>query len=136
MARDLLQTAELACFDALLSATAWTAPAFQHLFTPEHRGLLLVALKCLGTIVGDQVSEALNGVRELPFNGTQASAPDRQRAGSTGGGQPQEQSEASNPVDKAAQEAAQLELSVPNASTGDIEPPSSRDPSSATPNES
>lgn len=135
VARDLLQTAELACFDALLGATAWTAPAFQHLFTPEHRGLLLVALKCLGAIAGDQVSEALNGVRELPFNGTQASAPDRQQAGSAGGGQPRERNEASNPADEAAQEAAQLELSVPNASTGEAEPPSSRDPLSATPNE-
>lgn len=51
MARDLLQTTELLCFDALLGDTAWRAPAFEHLFTTEHQGLVRVALRCLAKLV-------------------------------------------------------------------------------------
>jgi hypothetical protein len=77
VARDMLQTAELVCFDALLGDTAWKAPAFAHLFTPEHRGLLLVAMRSLTRIAGSQVVEALRALPELPFNSRYGQVPDR-----------------------------------------------------------
>ena len=67
VARELLQTAELACFDALLGGRAWQSPAFEHLFTPEHRGLLLVALRCLKAVGGKLVAEPLQQINHLPF---------------------------------------------------------------------
>lgn len=77
IARDLLQTAELACFDALLGDTSWKAPAFAHLFTPEHRGLILVALRSLTRIAGSQVADPLRELSELPFNNQYGQFPDR-----------------------------------------------------------
>jgi hypothetical protein len=40
-------------------------PAFAHLFTAEHKGLLLVALRCLGRIAGPQVADALHELSAL-----------------------------------------------------------------------
>ncbi|MFF9870098.1 hypothetical protein ACF1G0_32755 [Streptomyces sp. NPDC013953] len=77
VARDLLQTAELVCFDALLGDGAWKEKAFAHLFTTEHKGLLLVALRCLSRIAGDQVAMPLRGIQNLPFEGSAGLVPDR-----------------------------------------------------------
>ncbi|WP_146617455.1 hypothetical protein [Arthrobacter globiformis] len=62
VARELLQTAELVCFDAALGGDAWKAPAFAHLFSTEHHGLMSVALRCLGTIAGRHVSGHLDHI--------------------------------------------------------------------------
>jgi len=77
IARDLLQAAELACFEALLGGDAWRSPAFAHLFTAEHKGLLLVALRCLGRIAGPQVADALHELSALQFPGGDSRVPDR-----------------------------------------------------------
>lgn len=75
VARDLLQTAELACFDSLLGGSAWEADAFAHLFSAEHKGLILVAVRCLGRVAGHEVADALSGLRHLPTRGNEV--PDR-----------------------------------------------------------
>jgi hypothetical protein len=62
VARDLLQTAELLCFDALVGGSAWRAPAFARLFTTEHQGLLLVATRCLRSVAGDQIASVLEPI--------------------------------------------------------------------------
>ncbi|WP_157519605.1 hypothetical protein [Modestobacter sp. Leaf380] len=62
VSRSLLQSVELACFEALVGGPAWMEPAFAHLFTVEHRGLLLVAVRCLRSVAGDQV---VNGVKDI-----------------------------------------------------------------------
>ncbi len=77
VARDLLQTVELACFDALLGDRAWQEPAFAHLFTPEHKGLLLVAQRCLTRVAGNQVAEPLDALADLSFGQAGAAVPDR-----------------------------------------------------------
>lgn len=80
ISRDLLQTAELVCFDALLDDQNWQAPAFSHLFTAEHRGLLLVALRCLARVAGAQASAPLRELSDLPFNGPASGVPDRHQS--------------------------------------------------------
>jgi hypothetical protein len=90
VSRDLLQSAELACFDFLLGGDAWSSEAFHHLFTPEHKGLLLVALRSLGSIAGDQVKAALQRLNELRTFST-GEIPDRRsqsRDQLTAGAQP------------------------------------------------
>lgn len=82
IARDLLQTAELACFDALVGGNAWKAPAFDHLFTPEHRNLLLIAVRMLGEIAGEAIGERLGDLGSMPFDRVAPSLPDRSRAAS------------------------------------------------------
>ncbi|MDG9687730.1 hypothetical protein QC334_34240 [Streptomyces sp. DH18] len=77
VARDLLQVAELACFDALLGDSAWKAKSFAHLFTLEHKGLLLVGLRCLSRIAGDQVASVLRRLADLPFEARSGLVPDR-----------------------------------------------------------
>lgn len=62
VAREILQTAELVCFDAALGDAAWTAPAFAHLLTMEHHGLLSVALRCLSSVAGVHVSSHLQSI--------------------------------------------------------------------------
>lgn len=68
VARDIAQTAELVCFDALVGDNAWRARAFDHLFTPEHRQLLLTSIKALEALCGRQVAVELAGVSDLPFD--------------------------------------------------------------------
>lgn len=80
IARDLLQTTELACFEVLLGGEAWKEPAFGHLFTAEHKGLLLVALRCLTSIAGAQVGDSLAGLHNLNVFGGQIGVPDRSAA--------------------------------------------------------
>ena len=77
VSRDLLQTAELVCFDALLGDKNWRSDAFAHLFTAEHRGLLLVALRCLGRVGGTHVSAPLRELAEVPFDGPSGVPVDR-----------------------------------------------------------
>lgn len=77
IARDLLQTAELACFDALLGDAAYTNRAFDHLFTPEHRHLLVAAVRTLADVAGGHLSDALSGVDELRFDRASPALPDR-----------------------------------------------------------
>lgn len=77
IARDLLQTTELACFEVLLGGKAWKEPAFGHLFTAEHKGLLLVALRCLTRIAGEQVGGYLSGLHDLSVFSGQVGVPDR-----------------------------------------------------------
>jgi hypothetical protein len=77
IARDLGQTTELACFEALVGGTAWKASAFDHLFTPEHRNLLLVAVGMLREVSGAQVADRLATLASLPFDRHAPSLPDR-----------------------------------------------------------
>lgn len=67
VARQLLQTAELVCFEALLGSNAWKESAFAHLFTPEHRSLLLVAVRSLEHIAGVSVAQPLKSISHLTF---------------------------------------------------------------------
>lgn len=78
--RDLLQTTEMACFEVLLGGEAWKSPAFGHLFTAEHKGLLLVALRCLSRVAGTQVAEYLSGLQDLKVFAGQVGVPDRSAA--------------------------------------------------------
>lgn len=80
VARELLQTAELACFEAILGGSAWKAPAFAHLFTAEHRGLLLVSLRCLRQVGGEQVALPLERLVDLPFHAGLGQLADRHSA--------------------------------------------------------
>jgi hypothetical protein len=67
IARQMLQTIELAVFEALTGGTAHEAPAFDHLFTPEHRYLFNVAHRCLGDIAGAAVADSLSAAMDLNF---------------------------------------------------------------------
>lgn len=81
VSRDLLQTAELACFEYLLGGTAWQSPAFAHLLSAEHRGLLLVALRVTARIAGQQVADALSALQHMPV--TAVAVPDRRGTNGT-----------------------------------------------------
>jgi hypothetical protein len=81
IARDLPQTAELACFDALLGDSAHLSSAFDHLFTAEHRGLLRVAVRTLKAIIGGDLADRIgNGLASLDFDRTAPTLPDRRSA--------------------------------------------------------
>jgi hypothetical protein len=85
IARELPQTAELACFDALLGDTAYQSPAFDHLFTVEHRQLLRVSVRTLKAIVGADLADRLGtGFAEISFDRTRPALPERRVASSTG----------------------------------------------------
>jgi hypothetical protein len=77
VARELLQTAELVCFDAALGGDAWNAPAFAHLMSTEHHGLMAVALRCLGSIAGRHVSSHLDLIGSYRSTRTNESVIDR-----------------------------------------------------------
>ncbi|MGA5304612.1 hypothetical protein ACPCHT_32205 [Nucisporomicrobium flavum] len=77
IARDLVQTAELACFDALCGDTAYAEPAFDHLFTPEHRYLLIASAKVLREITGDQLADAIGEIGNMNFRRAAPAVPDR-----------------------------------------------------------
>lgn len=83
VARDLLQTAELLCFDALVGGSGWRAPAFVRLFTAEHQGLLLVATRCLRSIVGEQIASALDPIAAFFATVAPATVPDRRSSPQT-----------------------------------------------------
>ena len=73
----MLQTTELAVFEALVGGHAYEAKAFDHLFSPEHHYLLNVALKCLADIAGNAVADELNATLELNFERSRPEATDR-----------------------------------------------------------
>lgn len=77
VARDLLQSTELLCFDALVGGSAWRAPAFTRLFTAEHQGLLLVAIRCLRSVAGAHVASAVNPIAGYFAAVSTATVPDR-----------------------------------------------------------
>jgi hypothetical protein len=77
VARELLQTAELACFDAMLGDSGWKASAFDHLFTPEHRHLLQVATRLLESIAGKGLAGALAPLERLDFDRSGQGVPER-----------------------------------------------------------
>lgn len=77
VSRELLQTTELLCFDALLGDSAWKSPAFQHLLTPEHHGLVLVALRCLSKVGGEKVASHLNLLNSLVMSSSGRPVVDR-----------------------------------------------------------
>lgn len=83
IARDLPQTVELAAFDAMLGDDAYRAAAFGHLFTPEHRSLLVATLRCVRDIAGTQLTDLLSPVGELDFNRRAPTLPDRSSGAST-----------------------------------------------------
>jgi hypothetical protein len=81
VARDLPQTAELACFDALMGDSAYLSAAFDHLFTAEHRGLLRVAVRTLKAIIGGDLADRLGtGFATLDFDRAAPTLPDRRSA--------------------------------------------------------
>jgi hypothetical protein len=67
IARQMLQTIELAVFEALVGGKAHEASAFDHLFTPEHHYLLNVAHRCLGDIAGAAVADSLTSALGLNY---------------------------------------------------------------------
>jgi hypothetical protein len=77
IARDLVQTAELACFDARCGDHAYAEAAFDHLFTAEHRYLLVTATKVLRDIVGDQLADTIGEFDDLDFRRAAPAVPDR-----------------------------------------------------------
>ncbi len=78
VARDLPQTAELACFDAIVGDSAYLSPAFDHLFTPEHRQLLRVAVRTLRAIIGASLTDRLGAdLANIEFVRRAPALPDR-----------------------------------------------------------
>ncbi len=77
VARNIVQTAELACFDARCGDHAYAEAAFDHLFTPEHRYLLVTTVKVLRDIVGDQLADAIGEFEDLDFRRAAPAVPDR-----------------------------------------------------------
>jgi hypothetical protein len=77
IARELLQTTEIAVFEAVLGGTAHESPAFDHLFTPEHRYLLNVARRCLADIAGAAIADPLTPALDLNFDRGRRSPGDR-----------------------------------------------------------
>lgn len=77
VARDILQTVDLACFDALPGDNAWEAPAFDHLFTPEHRQLVMTGLRALAELAGEAIAGRLQALVKLPFGRTPPALPSR-----------------------------------------------------------
>ncbi|MFD8495812.1 hypothetical protein [Amycolatopsis sp. NPDC059657] len=77
IARDLVQTAELACFDARCGDHAYAEAAFDHLYTPEHRYLLVTAIKVLRDIVGNQLADSVGEFDDLDFSRAAPTIPDR-----------------------------------------------------------
>lgn len=92
IAREILQTAELTCFEALMGGQAHRADAFDHLFTAEHRYLLNVAVRCLEAIAGPATADPVRPILELDFD-RMMTHPDRTAIMSS--------SQESGPVDRA-----------------------------------
>ncbi|WKN52376.1 hypothetical protein HJ581_0000010 (plasmid) [Rhodococcus opacus] len=77
VARHMLQTTELAVFEALVGGTAHQAQAFDHLFTEEHRYMLNVARRCIQDIAGVAIADALTPALDLDFSRGSPSRGDR-----------------------------------------------------------
>jgi hypothetical protein len=67
LARQLPQVVDMTCYDALLGGTAWKAPAFDHLFTVQHRQALLIATDALAA-AAPHLADRLAGIRDLSFD--------------------------------------------------------------------
>lgn len=67
VSRQMLQAAELAVFEALVGGKAHESPAFDHLFTQEHRYMLNVARRCLADIAGAGIGDAVAAALDLDF---------------------------------------------------------------------
>lgn len=76
IARQLPQVADLALFDAMSGGAAWGSSSFDHLFTPQHRQLLAVALGVLNS-ASPVLSQRLERLLEIPFDRAPAAVPDR-----------------------------------------------------------
>jgi len=61
----------------MVGGKAHEASAFDHLFTPEHRYLFNVAIRCLGDIAGTAIADALTPVLDLNFERGKAQPVDR-----------------------------------------------------------
>ncbi|QIK04712.1 hypothetical protein G7Z12_37705 [Streptomyces sp. ID38640] len=81
IARHLPQTIDLAVFDALVGGDSWQAPAFDHLFSLEHRQALTIAVTCVDRAV-PALAPYLAPVLDLPFNRTRTSALGKEEAAS------------------------------------------------------
>jgi hypothetical protein len=64
--RGVPQLTQLCCYDALTGDENWRAPAFDHLFTLDHRQLLTVSVDCLQEVLERDLSP-LAPLRELDF---------------------------------------------------------------------
>lgn len=80
VARDLLQTAELAAFDGLLGGNAWRSDAFAHLFTVEHQGLLIAAVRCLASVGGIEMAGPVQKLTTASLTRPRVAVPDRRGA--------------------------------------------------------
>jgi hypothetical protein len=80
VARELTQTVELTCFDALLGDHAYESAAFDHLFTPEHKSLATACVRMLGDIAGPQLVHPLTAITDVNFNRSAPPLPDRTAA--------------------------------------------------------
>jgi hypothetical protein len=67
IARNLPQTLDLAGLDALPGGSAWKHPAFDHLFTREHRQALAIAVECLDAAI-PAMAGRLDAILSLPFD--------------------------------------------------------------------
>ncbi|MEU8227830.1 hypothetical protein [Kribbella sp. NPDC048915] len=67
IARQLPQTIDLAVLDALPGGSAWLSPAFDGLFTREHRQAIVIAVDCLERAV-PAISRHVHGVLDLKFD--------------------------------------------------------------------
>lgn len=77
IARDLPQTVELVCFEALIGGKEWMQRCFDHLFTSEHGNLLAASVRTLQTVAGQSLAEALNPTLSLNFARSAPAVPDR-----------------------------------------------------------
>jgi len=78
IARDLPQTAELVCFDAIVGDKAYLSPAFDHLFTPEHQHLLRLAVRTLRIMIGASLADSLGTeIANVGFERRAPALPDR-----------------------------------------------------------
>ncbi|MGB5951500.1 MAG: hypothetical protein WBG57_03170 [Ornithinimicrobium sp.] len=99
VAREILQTSELACFEAILGGDAHLVAAFDHLFTAEHRYLLHVALRCLSEIAGQTIVDPLVPILDLDFTRGQVRADRTSSPSSTpGDGSAQRAKSAADPA--------------------------------------
>ncbi|WP_127938007.1 hypothetical protein [Nonomuraea polychroma] len=67
LARELPQTVDLICYDALLGNSNWKSQAFSHLFSLEHRQLLVVAVDTLRA-AAPELASYLSGILDISFN--------------------------------------------------------------------
>lgn len=67
-------------FEGAVGGKAISAEAFAHLFTREHRSLLLAAVRMLEDIAGKLVVEPLGVLRDLDWERTPPAVPDRRQS--------------------------------------------------------